>query len=166
MNSFIRTCRKLKHFKKSKQEGWLSPTERASVSAISPRHILATSRESRQYVVAFIRFAGGGIWLLQERLRHILASAGYAHGTIAVNVTWMERGFNARQNRCSMYPSIFNCFPVIQPVSSKVGHFSIFFARFSLLWVRPWNNRVNVTWMERGFNAGQTHRSMCMPIHL
>jgi len=26
---------------------------------------------------------------------HILASPGYAPGTIAVNVTWMERGFNA-----------------------------------------------------------------------
>jgi len=26
-------------------------------------------------------------------LRHILASPGYAPGTIAVNVTWMERGF-------------------------------------------------------------------------
>jgi len=49
-----------------KQEGWLSPTERASVSAIS--------------------------------LRHILASAGYAPGTIAVNVTWVERRFNAGQS--------------------------------------------------------------------
>jgi len=47
----------------TQQEGWLSPTERASVSAIS--------------------------------LRHILDSSGYATGTIAVNVTWMERGFNA-----------------------------------------------------------------------
>jgi len=26
---------------------------------------------------------------------HILASPGYASGTIAVNVTWMEIGFNA-----------------------------------------------------------------------
>jgi len=43
----------------NQQEGWLSPTERASVSAISLRHILASP------------------------------------GTIAVNVTWMERGFNA-----------------------------------------------------------------------
>jgi len=41
------------------------------------------SRESRQYVVAFTHFADGGIWLLQERLRHILASPGYAPGTIA-----------------------------------------------------------------------------------
>ena len=38
-------------------------------------HYLATSRESRR-VVAFSRFAGAGIWLRQESLRHILASLG------------------------------------------------------------------------------------------
>ena len=42
---------------------------------------------------------------------------GHAPGTIAVNVT---RGFNACQTHRNMYPSIFNRFPVIQPVSSKV----------------------------------------------
>ena len=35
-----------------------------------------TSGESRWYVVAFTRFVGGGIWLPQESLRHILASPG------------------------------------------------------------------------------------------
>ena len=44
----------------------------------------------------------------QESLRHILASPGYAPGKIAVNVTWMERGFNACQTHRSMYSSIFN----------------------------------------------------------
>jgi len=39
-------------------------------------HYLATSRESRRYVVAFSSFAGAGIWLRQESLRHILASLG------------------------------------------------------------------------------------------
>jgi len=34
---------------------------------------------------------------------HILASLGYAPGTIAVNVTWMERGFNADQTHSSIY---------------------------------------------------------------
>ena len=42
---------------------------------------------------------------LQSALRHILA---YAPGTIAVNVTWMERRFNAGQTHSSMYPSIFS----------------------------------------------------------
>ena len=89
-------------------------------------HYLATSRESPRYVVAFSRFAVGGIWLRQENLKHILAYPAYAPGTIAVNVTWMKRGFNACQTHRSMYQSIFNRFPVIQPVNSKVRHFSTF----------------------------------------
>ena len=56
----------------------------------------------------------------------MLASAGYAPGTIAVNVTWMKTGFNAYQKHRCMYQSIFNRFPVIQPLSSKVRHFSTF----------------------------------------
>jgi len=55
-----------------------------------------------------------------------------------LNVTWMERGFNACQTHRSMYPSIFNCFPVILPVSSKVRHFSTFWPP---LGVRHWDNR-------------------------
>ena len=51
-----------------KQEGWLSPTERASVSAISLITIWLP-QESRRYVVAFTRFAGGGIWLRQQSLK-------------------------------------------------------------------------------------------------
>jgi len=81
--------------------------------------------------------AGAGIWLHQESIRHILASPG----TIAVNVTWIEREFNACQTPCSMYPSIFNHFPVIKAVSLKVCHFNTFFAHFGLCWVRPWDNR-------------------------
>jgi len=72
-----------------------------------------------------------------------------------------KRGFNDCQTHRSMYPSIFNRFPVIQPVSSKVRHFS------TLLYIlayrdgyAPWTIAVNVTWMERGFNAGQTHSSI------
>jgi len=73
----------------------LAIANRSRVSCINTNrsHNLATSGESRRYVVAFTRVAGRGIWLRQDSLRHILASLGYAHGTIAVNVTWMERGF-------------------------------------------------------------------------
>ena len=141
--------------------------------------ILATSRESRRYVVA-----SASSWLRQENLRHILASPawvrpwdnrdkfymdgkriqclsnasqhvsiylqpfpsilrhfstflhilaspGYAPRTIAVIVTWIEREFNACQTPRSMYPSIFNRFPVIEPESSNVHHFSTFFCIFS-----------------------------------
>jgi len=48
-------------------------------------HYLATSGdESRRYVVAFTRFAGEGIWLRQESLRHILTSPWVRH--------WENRG--------------------------------------------------------------------------
>jgi len=54
---------------------------------------------------------------------------------------WIKkRGFNACQMHRSTYPSIINCFPVIQPVSSKVRHFSTLFAHFGLPSVRPWDN--------------------------
>ena len=49
-------------------------------------HNLATSGESRRYVVAFNRVAGGGIWLRQESKAHF-GLPEYAPGTIAVNVT-------------------------------------------------------------------------------
>ena len=78
-------------------------------------HYLATSRESRQYV-----FTGASIWLRQESPRHILASPGYARGTIAVNVTWIETEFNACQTPRSMYPSIFNRFWDIASYWSKI----------------------------------------------
>ena len=63
---YVRLC--------DEQEGWLSPTERESVSAIS--------------------------------LKAHFGLPGYAPGIITVNVTWMERGFNAGHS--SIYPSIFN----------------------------------------------------------
>jgi len=53
---------------------------------------------------------------------HILASPGYATGTIAVNVTWMERGFNAGQTHCSM--SIFNRLRAIARYWSEIATFS------------------------------------------
>jgi len=34
---------------------------------------------------------------------HILASPGYATGTITVNVTWMKRGFNVCQTHVPIY---------------------------------------------------------------
>ena len=47
----------------------------------------------------------------------------YAPGTIAVNVTWMERGFNAGQTHCNMYPSIFNRLRAIARYWSEIATF-------------------------------------------
>ena len=55
-----------------------------------------------------------------------------------------------------MYPSIVNRFPVIQPVSSKVRHFSTFW----LPRVRPWDNRGKCYMDGKKIHAGQTHGSI------
>ena len=48
--------------------------------------------------------------MCEMRVWHILAFPDYAPGTIALNVTWIEREFNACQMPRNMYPSIFNRF--------------------------------------------------------
>jgi len=118
-------------------------------------HYLAISRESRRYVVA-----GVSIWLRQESLSHILASTGYARGTIAINFTWMEREVSFCQMHRSIYPSIFNRFPVIEPEKSNVRHFSTFLYILASPGYASGTIAVIVTWIEREFNACQTPRSM------
>jgi len=49
---------------------------------------------------------------------------------------------------------------VIRPVSSKVRHFSTLFAHFGLPGYAPGTIAVNVAWIEREFNAGETGVSL------
>jgi len=56
---------------------------------------------------------------------HILVSPGDAPGAITLNVVWMEREFDAYKLSRSMYPSIFNSFPVIRTASAKNRHFHV-----------------------------------------
>jgi len=108
--------------------------------------------------------------ILAHFLHILAASPGYAPGTIAVNVTWIEREFNACQTPRSMYPFIFNHFPVIEPENSKVRHFSTFWYVLASPGYSPGTIAVNVTWIEREFNACQMPRSMypyifnCFPV--
>ena len=96
----------------------------------------------------------------------------YAPGTIAVNVTWIEREFNACQTSRSMYPPIFNHFWDIVVYRWRVSGFQQFswanerFLNHVLLspGYAPGTIAVNVTWIEREFNTCQTHRSMYTPI--
>jgi len=61
-----------------------------------------------------------------ERAAHF--GLPYAPGTIAVNVTWMERGFNVGKTHRSMYPSIFNRLRAIARYWSEIATFSYPFA--------------------------------------
>jgi len=54
---------------------------------------------------------------------HIFVSPGEAPGAITLNVVWMEREFDAYKLSRSMYPSIFNSFPVISTTSAKNRRF-------------------------------------------
>jgi len=87
-------------------------------------------------------------------------SYGVAPGTIAVNVTRLDRGFNACKTTRCIYPSIFNRFPVIQAGVLKVHHFSTFLHILAFPVYAPVTIAVNVTWIEREINACQTPRSM------
>jgi len=86
------------------------------------------------YLQPFLRYSGryiGGEWLVfnstRERMsvfNHILLSlGGYVPGTIAVNVTWIEREFNACQTHRSMYTSIFNHFTSYSEILVGNRHF-------------------------------------------
>ena len=56
---------------------------------------------------------------------HIFVSPGDAPAIITQYVAWMERQFNACQTPRSMYPSVFNSFPVIRTASAKTRRFHV-----------------------------------------
>ena len=61
--------------------------------------------------IAIYRGESWSEWAFYSVFYHILLSPWYAHGTITINVTQLERGFNAcKMPRC-IYPSIF----ILQP---------------------------------------------------
>ena len=72
---------------------------------------------------------------------HILLSPGYAPGTIAVNVTWIEREFNVCQTHRSMYTPVFNRLWAIARYWSKIATFSYFLAFNAPARSGPWDNR-------------------------
>jgi len=56
---------------------------------------------------------------------HIFVSPGDATGAITLNVVCMEREFDAYKLSRSVYPSIFNSFPVIRTASAKNRRFYV-----------------------------------------
>ena len=55
---------------------------------------------------------------------HFLVSPRDAPGAIMLNVVWMESELDAYKLSRSVYPSIFNSFPVIRTASAKKSPFS------------------------------------------
>jgi len=84
-----------------------------------------------------------------------------APGAITLNVVWMEREFDAYKLSCSMYPSIFNSFPVIRTASAKIAVFTYRSPHFCFPWGRPLDNHAKCLCMEREFDAYKLSRCMC-----
>jgi len=77
----------------------------------------------------------------------------------------MEREFDAYKLSRSMYPSIFNSFPVIRTASAKkIAVFTYCSPHFCFPWRHPAIMTQYVASMERQFNACQTPRSMYLSI--
>jgi len=94
----------------------------------------------------------------------IFVSPWNAPGAVTINVVWMERKFDAYKLSRSMYPSIFNSFPVIRTASAKNRRFYIPQPTFVSSGDAPATITQYVAWMERQFNACQTVRSMYLSI--
>jgi len=72
---------------------------------------------------------------------HILLFPGYTPGTIAVNVTLLERGFNACKTPHCIHPSIFNRFWDIARYWSEIATFSYSLAFNAPIGCSRWNSR-------------------------
>jgi len=98
---------------------------------------------------------------------HIFVSPEDAPAAITLNVVWMEREFDAYKLSRSMYPSIFNSFPVIRTASAKNRRFHILQPTFLFpleMSLRLSRNMFHGWKLERQFNACQTPRSKYLSI--
>jgi len=94
----------------------------------------------------------------------IFVSPGDAPGAITLNVVWMERKFDAYKSSRSMYPSIFNSFPVIRTASAKNRHFHVPQPTFLFLLETPLRLSRNMLrrWKDNSMLAKRLH----VPIYL
>ena len=81
-------------------------------------------------VQAVIRTASAKKSPFSRTTAHIFVSPGHAPAIITQYVARVERQFNTRQTPRSMYPSIFNSFPVIRTASAKNRRFHVMLRTF------------------------------------
>jgi len=116
------------------------------INEVSDCAIIMPRREGS--ITRRMAIANGTCVSFCNHLRHILASPGYAPETIAVNITWMERGFNAGQRHRSMYPSISCTQPFTSYSEILVGNCNFFLLPLHL----KFREKV---WSSENYNHGQ-----------
>jgi len=89
---------------------WSMPRQTCRKRCFSSQHLFRQEAQLMQ---------GGRAMPFLRTAAHIFVSPGDAPATITQYVARMERQFNACQTPRSMYPSIFNSFPVIRTASAK-----------------------------------------------
>jgi len=126
-------CRHLATLRESKAHfglPWVRPWDYRSKCYMDGKRIQCLSNASQLYVPIYLQpFPSNSTRNIKSSpfyhvFLHILASPGYAPGTVTVNVTWIEREFNAGQTPRSIYPSIFNRFWDIASYWLKIATFS------------------------------------------
>ena len=86
-------------------------------------HYLATSRESRRYIVAFCRWGCWNLATSRESKAHF-GLPWVRPWDYRGKCTWIEREFNSCQTPSNMYPSIFNRLWAIARYWSEIATFS------------------------------------------
>ena len=94
----------------------------------------------------------------------ILVSPGDAPGVITLNVVWMERQIDAYKLSRSMYPPIFNSFPVIRTASAKNRHFHVPQPTFLFPWSSPCNYHIICCMDGKTIQCMPNSRSMYLSI--
>ena len=114
-------------------------------------HYLATSWESRRYVIA-----GASIWLRQESLRLILTSPGYAPGKYRDKFYMDGKRIQCLSNASQHVPIYLQ--PFTGNWTWKFAILAHFLHILASPGYAPGTITVYVTWIEREFNACQTPR--------
>jgi len=119
---------------------WRRPCEYHAICCINGKTIQCLPKPSQHVPIYLQQFPSYTMLISMRKSKnrhfyHIFVSPGDAPGAITLSVVWMEREFDAYKLSCSMYPSIFNSFPVIRTASAKNCRFHV--PHFCFPWRRP-----------------------------
>jgi len=103
---------------------WVRPWDNRSKFHMDEKRIQCLSNASQHVLIYHLQPFPSNLNVTSKFIILAHFCTFWPPGTIAVNVTWMERGFNAGQKHSSIYPSIFNRLRAIARYWSEIATFS------------------------------------------